>query len=138
VNSKVVGDGFNNDKDWGDQLDAIQFTTRVFSKLNKVITEDFVLASLNTEQRDFIREQIKQAMLLYRIIPDKTTAENMFNTLVVESIMVAVLNRNVKENVLLNIIGGVKDEMLHEEMGGEEGQTVGGKLVSKGKEIIGG
>lgn len=98
---------------WNDRLEAVQFLTRVYSRFRdkgERISSDFVLARLDERQRNFIIESTKQAFALRRQIPDRDVANRMFDTIMVESMMLAILHRNIERNTLMNIVGGVREE----------------------------
>lgn len=136
---------------WNDQLEAVQFLTKVFSTFSKgeegKITSDLVLAKFDERQRTFIIESIKQAFAMRRQLPliETTTvnaqgdvtitqstnevSDRIFETMCVESIMMGILHRNIDKNVLMDIVGGVRRQ--EEEATPVLNESVMTKLMSK-------
>lgn len=117
---------------WDDQLEAIRYTTKVFAELDKQLGTDLILARLEPGQREFIQQQVKLAIAFKKQIPYRKTARRVFLTIISDVLIMAILNRNVEKNVLLEIIGGVRAPGDSQEASPQAlPQTLGGKLKEK-------
>lgn len=97
-----------------DQYDVVKFLCDVENGIKKNIGSDYTLARLEPKQREFITQQTKIAFIMNQITPDKRKGANIFDTIMVENTMIAILHRNVDQNILLEIIGGARERAITE------------------------
>jgi len=135
IREKEIGQE-DGEKSFNDTLDVLKFTSEVKSRLKSDITSDLVLAKLEKKDREGITDMTGDAYLVKRLMygiagksyewkwnkkldkyekinldKEKSKAikelgDTLFDVIMLRVHMTAVLNRNVDENVLLNILGG--------------------------------
>lgn len=84
-------------------LDIIKHGLDVHSKESN-ISKDYILFKSNEKDREFIRNMFKLAFLLRMYILDKEVAKEVYNLIISETIIIAVLKRNEYENPILSAL----------------------------------
>lgn len=140
-----------------DKLDLIKGLSQVESRIKKNITSDFILAKLDEKQKKLITETTSNAYFCKKIIEGtkdkkkwywrdgfweqdnltekeeiriKKASERTFEAFMIKNIMIALLNRNVKNNHLVRLMTGLQDEEDEEEGKREK------EIINKIKEQI--
>lgn len=128
-----------------DKIELIKSIGDVQSKINDVISGDFVLSKLTPQEKEYIIEMTNNAFLsrkLLKRIQEKATRWNWyveeqewreesltdeeydeieqliqkcFDTYMNRIYMINILNRNVPKNYIVEKISGIKDEVEEEE-----------------------
>ena len=102
----VTQDKKDIDNSWNDQLEAVQFITKVETKIHDYINSDLVLAYFDADEREFVINQTALAFAAARQVPDKEVQKRVFMTIMIPVLMRALTKRNVPKNVLMSIVGG--------------------------------
>lgn len=121
-----------NEKEEGfrDRLDAIQYATQIQSPMGTEITSDATLSVLNQKDKEGIsnmRENMEQAKIILELIYDthmtrtnniedeklkqhlNKQKERITRLYMIQPYMIMNLNRNLKDNPMLEILGGKTD-----------------------------
>lgn len=137
--------GLNPGKDPYDQLQLIANFTQIDSNIKKEITPDFTKAKLTDKEKDMIIELTSSGYFCKKIIENlrdlskyydwkekewklyteknrpkeysllTTRAEYVYLMVMNRPYMTAILNRNVKDNYILNLQAGAGNEIKEEE-----------------------
>lgn len=115
-----------------DQWDVMaEWLTLHVREMQKIISEDFVQCVLDADEKLFIKEQFRVAVLFGKYIKDPEIAKDLFSFLINELKMITILNRNSYENPML-------DKMLPKEREDREErgeiERVIGKLTADKRE----
>lgn len=142
------------------KIELLKFLAMVATRIKKDITSDFTLAKLDDQNKTGIIDMTSNAYLLRRIINtlkeqsytwtynhetktwtknnlDENTktriekiGQNIFDSYMVKVYMTAIMNRNVEQNHILNILGGIQQEEAELELEQEKENKVT-KLLKK-------
>lgn len=103
--NKKEEDALTDNTNISDEFDVVSFSGRVHSKIKAdgIITEDFTLALFPDKEKEYVAEQISDAYtvkaLISRLSP--SVAQRIFQQMTLRTQIIAIVNRNVKNNHLL-------------------------------------
>lgn len=113
----------------GDNISLLKYLSDVKLKINKIVTEDYVLTKLNPKDKVFVIEMINNCAFvtsLMEVLKQKTKTkqeadtiqaykEELYNAYMTRIDMIAVVNRNVPNNHILQMLSGSAQEDQEEE-----------------------
>lgn len=82
-----------------------QHTTQVHhARLKKILSDDYVMARLSDQEREYVTDSFAFAMQYRNIIPHETTANETFNMIMDHVNGLVIMSRNRGDNYLLKLI----------------------------------
>lgn len=124
ANSINVANRLPQDSHWTSTHDAIKYYSLPYvPRLRELLSMDYVLAKLTDQEKEFVINQVKVAILTKRIlnefaseypgvVPDETDYGQLaFDTIMSQVQMMVTMNRNVPDNHLMKLLTRVQQEV---------------------------